>query len=172
VQTLWQDLRYGLRLLAKSLGFSVVAVLTLALGIGANTAIFSLIDAVLLRSLPVRDPQRLVVFQWAAHNSPNTKGHYSYMSCPSANTRAGAAGADASGNHGCSFSFPMFRQFQSLQDEFSSVAALAGGVGLNLGGNGPASFVQGEMVSGDLFDTLGVGVALGRTFTPSEFPAT
>ena len=167
METLWQDLRHGLRLLAKAPGFTTIAVLTLALGIGANTAIFSLIDAVLIRSLPVRDPQLLVVFQWTAHNSPNTKGQYSYMSCPPANTRAGGAGAHASGDHGCSFSFPMFHQFQSLR-AFSGITAMAGDVGLNLRGNGPASFVQGEMVSGDFFDTLGVGAELGRTLTPFD----
>jgi predicted permease len=146
-------------MLGKSPGFTAVAVLTLALGIGANTAIFSLIDAVLLRSLPVRDPQQLVVFQWTAHHSPNTKGHYSYMSCPSPN---------ASAEHGCSLSYPMFQQFQPLEDEFSGVTALCGNVGLNLRGNGPASFVQGEMVSGNFFDTLGIGPALGRTLAPSD----
>ncbi len=159
LRSVLSDCRFALRQFHKSPAFAIAAVLTLALGIGANTAIFSLIDAALLRSLPVRDPQRLVVFQWTAFHSPNTKGTYSYMSCPSSN---------ASGEHGCSFSYQMFHQFQSLQDEFSSVAALAGDVGLNLRGNGPASFAHGEMVSGDFFDTLGIGAALGRTFVPSD----
>jgi len=159
LDALLQDLRFAFRTLRKSPGFTAVAVLTLALGIGANTAIFSLIDAVLLRSLPVHDPQQLVVFQWTAHHSPNTKGQYSFMSCPSPN---------ASTEHGCSFSYPMFEQFQSLQEEFSGVTALCGNVGLNLRGNGPASFVQGEMVSGDFFETLGIGAAWGRTFAPAD----
>jgi len=80
--TLFQDLRYGLRIWGKAPGFATVVVLTLALGIGANSAIFSLIDAALLRSLPVRDPQSLVVFKWTAHSPPNTKGYYRYMACP------------------------------------------------------------------------------------------
>ena len=168
IESLLQDIRYALRMLRKSPGFTTVAVLTLALGIGANTAIFSLIDAVLLRSLPVRGPQRLVVFQWAAHESPNTNGSYSFMPCPSAGSPQGGNTAETSATHGCSFSFPMFRQFQSLQHAFSNVTALAGNVGLNLTGNGPASFVVGEMVSGDFFDTLGITPAIGRLLTPSD----
>jgi predicted permease len=159
LDSIFSDCRFAFRMLRKSPVFTSVAVLTLALGIGANTAIFSLIDAALLRSLPVRDPHQLVVFQWDALHSPNTKGQYSYMSCPSPNS---------AGEHGCSFSYHMFQQFQSLQDAFSSVTALGGDVGLNLRGNGPASFVHGELVSGEFFDTLGVRAAVGRTFAPSD----
>ena len=64
--TLWQDLRYGARMLIKHKGLTIIAILSLALGIGANTAIFSLVDAVLLKSLPVKEPERLAQFKWLA----------------------------------------------------------------------------------------------------------
>src|SRR5262245_9520197 len=69
MQTLWQDLRYGARMLMKQKGVTVIAMLSLALGIGANTALFSVMDAVLLKTLPVKEPERLALFEWSAGRS-------------------------------------------------------------------------------------------------------
>src|SRR5262245_12428407 len=78
MQTLWQDLRYGVRMLMKQKGVTAIAVLSLALGIGANTALFSVVDAVLLKTLPVKEPERLALFEWRAGRSFRTSGMDGY----------------------------------------------------------------------------------------------
>src|SRR5690349_22461373 len=103
IEDLWQDIRYGMRMLRNSPGFAAVAVLTLVLGIGANTAILSLIDAVMLRSLPVEKPSELVMLKWSAHKAPRINGYMSSGDCIN-NLRFGAANPS-----GCSFSEPIFR---------------------------------------------------------------
>jgi len=155
-----RDVHYAFRVLAKSPGFTTIAVLTLALGIGANTAIFSLIDAVMLRSLPVRDPQRLVVLQWSAHHEPKTHNHLSYGDC---RTDFGDANST-----GCSLSKPFVEDVRSKTNVFSGLAAFASARPLNLSGNGPATQASTQYVSGDYFETLGVHAAVGRTIQVAD----
>ena len=143
---LMQDLRFALRGIRKSPLFATVVVLTLALGIGANTAIFTIIDAVMLRAIPVSDPQHLVVFSWQAHKEPDFSGHSSFGDC---------AGPD------CSLSVPYFQSIRkSASDAFSGVAAFSGPLPVNFSGSGPASRAQGTYISGDFFSTLGVPMFL------------
>jgi len=156
-----QDIRFGLRMLRKSPGFTAVAVLTLALGIGANTAIFSLIDAVMLRSLPVENPSQLVLLKWVARNAPNTHGYMSWGDCPT-NMQRGAQNPS-----GCSFSEPMFQEITQA-NVFSGTAAFANSGRLNLTGNGPATVINGQLVSRDFFRTMGLKPAIGRLLDTSD----
>ncbi|MGB6482533.1 MAG: ABC transporter permease [Candidatus Acidiferrales bacterium] len=157
---LWQDVRFALRMLRKSPGFTAVAVLTLALGIGANTAIFSLVNGVLLSALPVPDAQRLVVLHWMAKKSPKHLDSSGFGDCDVKRQGEGAAS--------CSISYPMFQALQSRANVFSSVAAFAGPVQLALSGNGAPSTVQAMLATGDYFSTLEVRATLGRTLVPSD----
>jgi len=138
METLFQDLRYGLRVLARSRGFTVVAVATLALGIGANTALFSVINGVLLSPLPFPQPDQLVTLH---ENKPNFEGG--------------------------SVSYPNFRDWQKDNRTFSSMG-LARPSQFILTGVGEAEQVSGEFVSSDFFTVLGVKPVIGRTFAEDE----
>ena len=143
-----QDLRYALRQLRRSPGFALTAVVTLALGIGANTAIFSLLDQALLRSLPVRDPASLVILEgtgnaWEGHSSTHGGDPEAY------------------------FSVPMYRDLRDRNQVFSGLIATApADIGLRHGSTSEAA--RAELVSGNYFNVLGVQPALGRVFTQAE----
>jgi predicted permease len=163
LRDLREDARFGSRTLGKSVGFTITAILTLALGIGANTAIFSLIDAALLRSLPVRGAEQLVVPIWHAHKQPQHSSMTSYGDC-------GQVGEEGRSNQrGCSFSAPFIEEVRRQSDVFSSVAAFARGDQIDLAGNGPAVAVERpQFVSGDYFQTLGILPEAGRLFTADD----
>jgi predicted permease len=161
LSTLWQDVRYGLRLLAKTPGFTAIAVLMLALGIGANTAIFSLIDAIMFRALPVQDAQKLVLLQWSANKTPGYHWYSGYGDTKTNSTR------NSVNPWGTQFSFAFLKEVEK-SGVFDGVAAFAGGGGLAMSGNGPTVSLSGQTVNGDFFRTLGVRPAAGRLLQPSD----
>jgi putative ABC transport system permease protein len=143
---LLQDLRYAVRQLRKSPGFAAVAVLTLALGIGANTAIFGLLDQALLRSLPVKEPDRLVALRYSGSNT----GHL--------NSRSDGK---------LYFSYPMYRDLRDRNSVFSGIIA-TDWTQAGLQWHNQPELVATELVSGNYFDVLGVQPALGRLFVASD----
>jgi len=140
VEDLFRDVQYGVRVLRKSPGFTVAAVLTLALSIGANTAIFSVVEAVLLQPLPFRNPDRLAMVWEDA----------SFMGFPQ-NTPAPAN----------------FVDWKSRNHVFQDMAALIGDL-MNLTGDGPAEEVEVKLATPNFFPLLGVRPVMGRTFLPEE----
>src|SRR5216683_379525 len=142
MQTLLQDIRFTLRMLRKSPVFTIIAVLSLALGIGANTAIFSLMDQVLLRALPVKHPEHLILL-----DQPGPQ-----------------RGSIRSEN---AFSYPMYQDFRDRNRVFSGVLARFP-LSMSVAFHGQTDRAEGELVSGNYFDVLGVPALVGRTFTQDD----
>jgi predicted permease len=155
-----QDLRYGWRTMGRNRGFTAVAILTLALGIGANTVIFSVLNAVELRRLPVRDPQQLVMLEWSANAQWQGGSASGYSGCDA--DRLHAAHAD------CSFSYPAFEYFRSKSKSVSGLAAMAGPAGLQARIRGEIVHASALLVSGDFFPVLGVPAQFGRTIDEGD----
>jgi len=145
METFWQDIRHGLRVLRKSPGFSAVAVLSLALGIGANTTIFTVVNAILLHPLPVRDISQLVEL-----DTIDTK------------TKVGFANATKIG-----MSFPNFQDYQKQTEVFSALSCIVP-VPLTWSGGSEPRQVNGQLVSANYFDALGLRPVAGRFFLPDE----
>jgi len=137
-----QDLRYGVRTLTKNPAFTLIAMATLALGIGANTAMFSLLDQVVLRLLPVRDPERVVIVR-------ETGNHYGNSYGPN------------------TISWPMFEDLRDNNQVFSGMFCRFPAT-VTISGGDRAAQIPAELVSGSYFPVLGVGAALGRTIAPDD----
>ena len=148
MHTLLQDLKYALRQLRKSPVFAITAVVTLALGVGANTAIFSLLDQALLRSLPVREPHRLVILEGTGKA---WEGH------------ASSWGGDPEAY----FSYPMYKDLRDQNQAFEGLIATSQTEAALIRA-GASQMVNTELVSGNYFNVLGVRPALGRVFTQGE----
>ncbi len=143
--TVWQDLRYGVRTLRANPAFAATAMVSLALGIGANAALFQLVNAILLRSLPVSNPQELVSIGWKGET--NRKGYF--WSGPN------------------DFTYPLWQQISARHAPFAGVAAWAN-TRFNLSPAGDARPVTGIYVSGSFFRVLGVPAAVGRVITEHD----
>jgi predicted permease len=145
LETFWQDLRYGARSLRLNLGFALIAIASLTIGIGANTTIFQLLDAVRLRSLPVNNPQQLAMVHIANRDwgAGSFSGSYPQLTNP------------------------LWEQLRDHQQAFAGMAAWSD-LELNIARGGEARFAQGILVSGDFFNVLGVAPMLGRVFTSAD----
>jgi len=160
LETLLQDVRYAVRMLRRSPGFTAVVIGSLALGIGANTAIFSVLDAVMLRMLPVEEPQQLVMLQWHASKWPEK-----YVE----DLEGSSFGNEHDGQTSYSFTYLQYQQFKSRNHVFSNTFAFAANsdaVNVGIDGRAESAVIQG--VSGNYFAGLGTQAVVGRTILPED----
>lgn len=157
MNTLLQDLRYGFRMLLKQKGLSAVALLSLALGIGANTALFSIVDAMLLKMLPVKEPDRLVLFRSVA---PREFSVGSYNGSSNTDEATGLRTMT-------SFAYQSYQRMREQQGPMSDIFAF-GGVRLSLNSDGQVEIASGQAVSGNYYSALGVQPAAGRLLTDED----
>src|SRR3989441_2635935 len=157
METIFNDIRYAIRSLLKRPGFTTVAVITLALGIGANTALFSVLDTVLLKKLPVTDPDRLVLFN-SVSNAQFTPGSHT-----GTNRRNPQTGLTTRS----SFPYQTFVRLREQRGECSDIAAF-GSLALNVNAGGLAEVAMAQAVSGNYYQVLAVPAFLGRTITDAD----
>src|SRR5215469_12812976 len=147
MDTVLQNVGYALRQLRKHPGFTAIAVLTLAVGIGANASIFSLVNQILLKRLPVREPDRLVMLQFAGSDTGHTSSY--------------------GGTSDRYFSYPMYRDLHDQNQVFEGVLAMfPAQVGVRW--RNTPTLAKSELVSGNYFSVLGVKPELGRLFVPDD----
>jgi predicted permease len=152
-----KDLRYGLRMLLHARGWTAVVVLSLALGIGANTAIFSAMNAMLLTRIPVKDPDTLVRLRYAGRNQMATSS-----------SDYGVARRPGAEDVRTTFSYPMYQQFLKDNQTMADVLACAPDGRVNVAVNGQAELATAFVASGNYFRVLGVDASLGRVFGPDD----
>lgn len=156
IMTIWNDIKYSLRTLIKSPGFVTVAIVSLGLGIGVNTAIFSLLNGIFLRRLPVRNPQQLRMVNWAGHNVSYSNFNGSGMSNKDGRRMTG------------SFPYPLYCDFRDQVEGCTSVFAFFDLSGLTVIGSDGAATTEGVMVSGNFFEGYGANTLIGRTINPQD----
>jgi predicted permease len=167
-EQLLQDLRYAMRAMLKNRAFSALALFSLALGIGANTAIFSFMDAILLRSLPVSDPGSLAVLNWRAKAFGRRPGSSEWAASVVQSVRGAINDAPRGGVISSIFPYPAFEFLQKNNGVFSALFGYCLSDQLNVKVRGEAYLGSGEYVSGDYFKALGVPPAAGRLITNDD----
>lgn len=158
VPLMLRDLRHGFRVLMQAKGWTAVVILSLAVGIGANAAVFTAINDLMLKTLPVRDPDGLVRLRWAGDNdmANNSSDYGSVANLPN-------------GDHvQTTFSYPMFEQFRAANQTLTDLAGSRPAGGITVTIDGRAETASALLTTGNYYEMLGVTARMGRTLTPAD----